>query len=112
MKNKFKIIALILVILFVAVIAYGCGKNNSETGISDFITTMTASASSVSENINFDFEVVYYDDENGLSIYHETTTDTLFAEFNGYNAGGLTQIMDPETGKPLTYTLWKEKYAK
>lgn len=116
MKNKFKIIAFMIVILCVAVIAYGCGKNDndSETEITDSITTMTANAASVSENINFDFERVYYyavDDENSLTIYHEITTDTLFLQLDGYSAGGITQMLDPKTCKPLTYAVWLEKYA-
>ena len=110
MKNKFKIVAFFLAIICVGTIAYGCGKSDSNTEITDStpITMITASATQAS----FIFEKVYSDGINGLVIYQEKTTDTLFLELDGYNSGGIAQMLDPETGKPLTYSVWLEKYAK
>ena len=55
-------------------------------------------------------------DLGDLSIYHELTTDCLFVRYKEreYESGfgGLTQMLDPQTGKPLTYANWCEKYEK
>jgi len=40
-------------------------------------------------------------------VFRETTTDVLFLELEGMN---LLEMHDPETGLPLTYKVWKEKY--
>lgn len=109
MKNKFKIVAFFLAIICVATIAYGCGKSDTKTESTDFIPTMTASAAEVSD-VNFGFEEVYY--TQGFTIYRETSTDALFVRHYSSHAGGLCQMLDPETGKPLTYSVWLEKYAK
>lgn len=115
MKNKFKIVAFFLAIICIATISYGCGKSDSNTEITDstLITTITASAAEIPTS-KFDFEVIYYEEITStinLTIYHEVTTDTIFVQYDGYYSGGLTQFIDTETGKPLTYSLWLEKYA-
>lgn len=122
MKNKVKIISFFLAIVCVAAIAYGCGKSDSNTEITDFtlITTITASAAEISD-VNFSFESVY--SIGDFTIYRETSTDALFVKndyyrsISGRGSGvgvgvALTQFLDPETGKPLTYAVWLEKYAK
>ena len=47
--------------------------------------------------------------ETNLQVFRETTTDCLFVR---YREGGLTQMLNPQTGKPLTYTNWIEKYKE
>lgn len=119
MKNKFKIVAFFLAIICVATIAYGCGKSDSNTEITDStpITMITASAAEISD-VNFSFESVY--SIGDFTIYRETSTDALFVKndyyrsISGRGVGvgvALTQFLDPETGKPLTYAVWLEKYA-
>ena len=110
MKNKFKIVAFFLAIICVATIAYGCGKSDSNTEITDStpITMITASAADVSE-VNFEFEAIYLPHGGRHHVYREITTDTSWVHKNP--AGGISQMFDPETGKPLTYTVWLEKYA-
>lgn len=110
-NNKFKIIAFLLAIICVAIVAYDCGRNSTESEIADSapIATITASAADVSE-VNFEFEAIYLPHGGRHHVYREITTDTLWVHKNP--AGGISQMFDPETGKPLTYTLWKEKYAK
>lgn len=53
-------------------------------------------------------------DEYTLEIFHELSTDCLFVKYRekSYDSGfgGLTQMLDPQTGKPLTYANWCEKY--
>lgn len=55
-------------------------------------------------------------DDYRFEIFHELSTDCLFIKYkeSSYEAGfgGLTQMLDPQTGKPLTYANWKEKYEK
>ena len=41
-------------------------------------------------------------------LYHETTTDVLYVAQG--ESGGLTPMLDPETGLPLTYSVWQAKY--
>ena len=108
MKNKFKIVAFFLAIICVASIAYGCGRNNIKSEITDSnpITTITASAA---ETFYFNFEVI--DRGSGIAVFRETTTDTIWVEGYTINGIGISQFDDPETGKPLTYSVWLEKYA-
>lgn len=47
--------------------------------------------------------------------YRDTVTDVVYlwgrAKANGYaGMGGLTVMMDPETGLPLTFDRWNEMY--
>jgi len=41
-------------------------------------------------------------------IYRETTTDVLYVARGKDSA--LTPMLNPETGLPLTYKIWQEKY--
>ena len=43
-------------------------------------------------------------------LYRETTTDVLYVARE--RDGTLTPMLDPETGLPLTYKVWQEKYQK
>ena len=109
-NNKFKLIAFLLAIICIATISYGCGKNDSNTEITDFtpVTTITANAI---ESFGFDFEEISIDKGCMIAVYRETTTDTIWVKGYGSNGIGISQFDDPETGKPLTYTIWLEKYA-
>ena len=66
----------------------------------------------------FKFVLINTDESSDrtFNVYREVTTDCLFVRYReaGYEAGfgGLTQMLDPQTGKPLTYANWKEKYDK
>lgn len=114
MKNKFKIMAFILVIICVATIAYGCGKNATESTSNTPSIAITASAAQqsslefqlVSEQVRSSYSQIYF--------WREKSTDTMYIETvrsykDGYGSG-LTQMLDPETGKPLTYTQWFNNY--
>ena len=114
---KKKIIAIVAVFAVIALlfVAYGCGKSNLEP---EAPVVTSVSAAETTQPSSFNFEEVYSDDEIGLTIYHETKTDTLFVTYHHFDkgwlqteSGGLTQMMDPETGLPLTYTVWQENYA-
>ena len=65
----------------------------------------------------FKFEKIGVLGYDHFSVFREVTTDCLFVRSRegsiaGKYTGGLTQMLDPSTGKPLTYTNWKEKYEK
>ena len=65
--------------------------------------------------MNFGFERIYNYDCY-MTIIREISTDCLYIQYSepqfsrGYSSG-LTVMLDPTTGKPLTYANWKEKYA-
>lgn len=114
MKNKFKIIAVILAIICVTSIAYGCGKNATEDTSNTPSIAITASAAQQS---NLEFELVseqVITSFQKICFWRELSTDTMYVETirssrNGYGSG-LTQMLDPETGKPLTYAQWSNTY--
>lgn len=63
--------------------------------------------------INFNFEEIEdISVQNGLYheysfvIFREISTDVLWVR----NGNSLSEMHDPETGLPLTYEGWKEKY--
>lgn len=64
--------------------------------------------SSKDVSTNFNFETVYTDDN--LRIFREKTTDVLYILYNSLEKAGLTIMLDPETGKPLTYSNWQAYY--
>ena len=114
MKRKFKIIVFFLTIILVSTIAYGCGKNSTQNTNTTASTTITASAAQQSK---FEFQKVAEQQISMLNIiyfWREKSTDTMYIEkirsSSGGEGSGLTQMMDPETGLPLTYTKWLNSY--
>ncbi len=62
---------------------------------------------------SIEFRVGKLKDNNDIAILVEKTTDVIYLQvYHGYNMGGITPMLDPETGLPLTYKVWKEKYDK
>lgn len=64
---------------------------------------------------NFRLEILeqnLVDDPNNMYeahstiVYRECSTDTLFISINGQ----CVNMYDPETGLPLTYKVWQQKY--
>ncbi len=81
-------------------------------------TFLTGCASSVSsqsqstitqETKGFGFESVYYSARQ--MVFREITTDVLYFYSETASGGGLSVMLNPETGKPLTYSDWKTNYA-
>ena len=65
----------------------------------------------------FEFQLIvnHKDFTDEFSVFREVSTDCLFVShregcLSGSFSGGLTQMLDPSTGKPLTYANWCEKY--
>lgn len=105
MKKKITAIVAVFAIITLMFVAYGCGKSNSELEM-PIVTSVSALET---PEADFNFEELYDDNNYSFAIFHETTTDSLFILY--YNRGSFAQILDPDTGLPLTYTLWQEKYA-
>ena len=42
-----------------------------------------------------------------FKVYREIVTDCLYIQSDTTNYGGLTAMMNPKTGRPLTYEEWK-----
>lgn len=54
----------------------------------------------------FDMEEVGTD--GGFHVFRDTTTDVMYLWAKAGYAGGLTVMLDPETGLPLTYSRFLE----
>lgn len=109
MKKKTKIvIAIAFIIAIIAIFTVGCHASKNNTANINTATTITAEAAE--EGLNF--ELVAGTGVKGTSFYRETTTDTMYVFMTGsrLEAGGLTQMFDPQTGLPLTYENWVNNY--
>lgn len=53
-------------------------------------------------NATLDTDKFYY--------YRDVKTDVIYICFEEYRKGGLTAMLDPDTGLPLTYTRYMEFY--
>ena len=95
MKKKY--IALCIIAIIVCFVA-GCSMSDSQTNVS--MTVSTAED-------NFHFEKIH--NENSVSFYRETSTDVMYVLYHG---AGITVMMDPQTGGPLTYDNWVKNYKK
>ena len=59
------------------------------------------------------FKIANQRDDHHILVLIEKTTDVIYLQMqHGYNMGGLTPMLDPETGLPLTFKVWNEKYNK
>ena len=57
------------------------------------------------------FQIARFTDNDNITVLVEETTEVIYLKFkDGYNAGSLTPMLDPETGLPLTYKVWEAKY--
>ena len=56
----------------------------------------------------FEGGMEYLGTSNSVAYYRDTVTDVMYACYHCLNAGGLTEMSDPETGLPLTYTRYLE----
>lgn len=64
----------------------------------------------------FEMEQVGESSDGNIDFYRDITTDVLYVRYSqkvGYaGLGGLTIMLDPETGLPLTYTRYMELYEQ
>jgi len=71
----------------------------------------TSEDDTTNQTPGFGFEELYWDSNTRNGIYRETSTDLLYVRYSSLNGGGITLMVDPEDGMPLTYNEWQEKYA-
>lgn len=53
-------------------------------------------------------KLIYGKNDQDIQVLVERTTDVLYIK----TSTGLTAMLDPKTGLPLTYSIWKELYDK
>lgn len=57
------------------------------------------------------FKIARLKKSDDIIVLVEETTDVIYLKLSeGYSMGGLTPMLDPETGLPLTYKVWEAKY--
>lgn len=115
MKKKTKIvIAIAFIIAIITIFAAGCHASKTNTANISTATTITAEAA---EN-NFGFAKISSDYLNTtheeVFFYRELSTDVMYVLYCKQEAyagmGGLTVMLDPQTGLPLTYENWVNNY--
>ncbi len=67
------------------------------------------------ENISLELiKVQHYDftnsDIQGIHYWRDTITDVMYLFTEIYKGGGMTVMLDPSSGKPLTYENFKKLY--
>lgn len=101
MKNK-----KIMLVLLISVMAFGVV--GCET------TTLNEEKVLANEScdVSFGMEELYDSGivGSGFVIYRDTVTDVMYLWKWSNSRGGLTEMSDPETGLPLTYTRYCEIY--
>ena len=107
MKNR---MAAFLLGLTIAFLLAGCYITDaSSTAQSE--TPIEPSAAS-EQTVPFGMELVGGSLEERFSYYRDTVTDTIFVFCRSSTANsqgcGFTVMLDPESGKPLTYTRYME----
>lgn len=95
-----------------------CGQDSADTGGStpsgsDLVQTETAlNGESLLEAV---FTQNFVGSEGRITYYRDKTTDVLYMKYYYYTGnagmGGLTIMLDPDTGKPLTYTRYMEQFS-
>ncbi len=110
MEKKTKIIiTLAFIITIIASFAVGCHASETNTADISGATTITAEAAESKFEL-VQVSIQSLDSRSDVSYYREASTDVVYMLYDGYNSGGLTVMLDPETGKPLTYENWKANY--
>lgn len=118
--KQYKVLFSLIFFIF-ATLLTGC----SEPSYASIDTTTTSSTKQMSsqESIkhlaqSFEMELIGTSktDNGKYEFYRETLTDVVYIQYrekNGYaGMGGLTVMLDPETGRPLTYARYMELYSK
>ena len=99
---KKKLLSALLCVIMLASLVVGCGKDQSAEA-------SVANDEKKSSKIEVSFEEIeteYY----FIDVYREVYTDVMYME-SAYEHGiGLTVMLDPATGLPLTYANYVENY--
>lgn len=101
MKRLFCLLLLVVVML---TLFTGCTTGEKISSISEEIKA-EATKNSLSET----FVLVYGNKHVDTYFYYrDTVTDVMYVVKDGTQEAGLTVMLDPNTGLPLTYTNWLE----
>ncbi len=104
-------IGFIILIIIIIIISFvdRCSVSNANDVLPS--ASMTAEAAETAEN-EFHFERIDIVDNSGITFkcLRETSTDVIYLIATSEGGPGVTAMLDPETGLPLTYTNWKAKY--
>lgn len=115
MKNKF---LLTFLALFLAVAMCACSFPNQTTPETTTATVPTEPAVSQEEEFFVGMEYLGMSDCRYCNFfyYRDTVTDVVYlwgrAKAGYAGMGGLTVMLDPETGLPLTFDRWEELYRE
>lgn len=89
-----KIILIALAITMVLAVT-GCNSNNNEN------------REPTNQEL-FDGDLEYLGSSRDIDYYRDTVTDVMYLVYKSIKAAGMTEMSDPETGLPLTYTRYLE----
>ena len=67
------------------------------------------------EEISFGMEKVgqgYLPNDKYIYYLKDEVTDVMYIFYSGYNKGGLSVMLDPKNGLPLTYERYQEIYQE
>ena len=110
-SKRNKIIAAVFTVC--VILLTGC-SNVTDDSIEPLviIEESTESVVPVCENIGVGYcELEVIGETEFYDYLRETVTDVLYLKYKGGYAGGLTVMLDPETGLPLTYERYMEIYT-
>ena len=106
-----KLLAVSTTILLIASLLCSCASNTAITFPID-VPGVAPTPSLIDE---FEMEKVGESSDGNFSYWRDMATDVLYIRFrdsSGYAGhGGLTIMLDPSTGLPLTYTRYMELYS-
>lgn len=102
MKKTILCFISIFLVLIIAVSLTSCREEERVENPVEENKTETAIGSS-----DDTFVLVWGDESTDKVLYYrDTTFDAMFVVINEYNKAGITQLIDPNTGLPLTYGDW------
>ena len=107
-----KLICILIVVLMI-VCLLGCSEQTVTASIANSGSFDVTPEATISSSTSFELEKVgrcVINSYDSIDYYRDTTTDVMYMCFMGRRKAGLTEMHDPETGLPLTYTRYMEIY--
>lgn len=90
--------------LFLGLIAFALGDSPEKEEFRDTVNAVVGVNDDVSVCAFEKVDLAYPYDGDYLIAYRETVTDVLYLRYAAGYKGGLTIMLNPTTGLPLTYT--------
>ena len=119
--KKRKILAAVIFLVLTVVFITGCdGLTTPALTLDEPATNSTTNNTHqfTTDNKPFEMEYIGRSTKHGFDYYRDTVTDVVYLlhQFNskssyaGAGGSGLTVMLDPETGLPMTYTRYMALY--